>query len=92
MSNRPVQFEVCIGDSEKETILTVSYDVYKAIAGGRDSGRGLKLEPDEPACIEINYILDVDGLFVRLSKKDEERLKELINEYEWDKLQDSRKP
>lgn len=92
MPNRPVWFDICLGDSEYETTICVSYMAHKGCRGSRDGQYGLQIEPDEPPFIEIDYVVSIDGRKIELSKKEEYLLRELINEYEWDKLQDSREP
>ncbi len=64
--------------------VTVHYEAHKAHRGSTDGPGGPKLEPDEPAWIEIDYVSYDTGLgplLLQLTKPDEEMLRERIAEH-----------
>lgn len=78
---------------DEEIPVRVHYQFHRAIPGSRDGRGGLKLEPDEPAHIEIDAIERPDGLPVELSRQQEERILEEIGqaiEDEWQYAQEQR--
>ena len=52
------------GDDEIELEVTVEYTYHRPYKGSFDNG--FQLEPDEPACCEIDSVKDKDGTEVAL--------------------------
>jgi len=62
-----------IGDAD-DVPVTVHYTAHRACLGATDGRYGPKLEPDEPAWIEIDEVLDADGQPVLTSYEQEEAI------------------
>ncbi len=61
--------------------IVVSYEAHKACRGATDGPGGPKLSPDEPAWIEIDFVvLEATGHILSLSKPDADMLRERIAE------------
>ena len=65
-----------------ETPVTVHYHTSPAHKGSTDGRVGLKLEPDEPARLEIDWIEGPNGEEINLTKANENFLIENIAEHE----------
>lgn len=60
--------------------VTVHYTAYPFIAGGRDGLYGPKIEPDEPARIEIDWVGCGSGKLA-ITKEQERAIADEIGEY-----------
>ncbi len=69
---------LCLGNAEDVPVI-VHYTAHAACKGGTDGPGGPKLEPDEPAHIEIECVTTY-GYIVNLSKPDERALRDEIAE------------
>lgn len=69
---------LCLGNAD-DVPVTVHYTAHAACKGSTDGPGGPKLEPDEPAFIEIEQVT-FDGRIVNLSKPDERALRDEIAE------------
>lgn len=78
------------GEDGLETPIIVHYTPVKAYKGATDGRFGPKLEPDEPAHIEIDWVEGPDGKPITLTDEMEEALAEKIFKYEEDKADDYR--
>jgi hypothetical protein len=78
-------FKTAIEQDEIEVPIVVRYQFHRALEGSRDGYRGLKLEPDEPAHIEIYSIDRIDGLPLVLSPAEEAQISEWVGEEEADR-------
>jgi hypothetical protein len=58
--------------------IQVMYVSHRAIAGARDGRGGLKIEPDEPAHLEIECVVAADGREVTLTSQQERSMEEEI--------------
>ncbi len=68
-------------DGVEDVPVTVHYVSCPFIAGSRDGRGGLKLEPDEPAHIEIESITMPDGRNYEPTTELSKRLEEEIGEW-----------
>jgi hypothetical protein len=68
-----------------ETEITVHYNAVNAYKGATDGLYGLKIEPDEPAHIEIESVTGPDGKSIELTTAQENSLIEAIGEDEYDR-------
>jgi hypothetical protein len=74
------------GDDDHEVPVTVHYTACKARAGKREGGRGLPLEPDEPAHIEIDGVNrdDSAGEDIDITPRERAELTLAIGEHEYE--------
>jgi hypothetical protein len=74
------------GDDDHEIPVTVHYTACKARAGKREGGRGLPLEPDEPAHIEIDGVNrdDSAGEDIDITPRERADLELAIGEHEYE--------
>ncbi len=70
---------LCLGNAEDVPVI-VHYTAHAACKGGTDGPGGPKLEPDEPAFIEIDSVTTRDGYLIQLAKLDERALRDQIAE------------
>ncbi len=82
------------GDNDQEIPVTVHYTACKAIRGKREGGRGLPLDPDEPAHIEIDGVNrdDSAGEDIDITPRERENIELAICEHEWDAMCDREPP
>ena len=88
-------FKTTIGDNDQP--LWIHYKLHKAHKGRTDGRHGPKLEPDEPAYIEIELAVDADGHEVVLLPAEDARYCEKIGQWldgwqvaepEWERARD----
>lgn len=85
-------------DVEVEVSIDIQYTYYRACRGARDScggirGAGPPLEPDEPASIEIDSVVEHDmGTDIELTDSETEKFTEEIMESLADAAQDYPEP
>ena len=74
------------GDDDHEVPVTVHYTACKARTGKLEGGRGLPLEPDEPAHIEIDGVNrdDSAGEDIDISPREREELAREISDHEYE--------
>lgn len=68
-----------------ETEITIHYNAVKAYKGATDGRYGPKIEPDEPAHIEIESVVGPDGKSIELTTAQEDSIIEAIGEDEYDR-------
>ncbi len=71
-----IRYILTRGDDDREIPVTVHYTAHKARPGSREGGRGLPLEPDEPAHIEIDSVTQDDNADtdIEITKREREEL------------------
>ena len=68
-------------DGDEDVTVTVHYTAHRFIAGRTDGRGGPKLEPDEPAHIEIESVVLPDGRIYEPTSALESQLEEEIAEW-----------
>jgi len=74
------------GNDDEVINIVVSYTLFRAYKGKTDGRYGPKLEPDEPAHIEIDGVVDSQGGVIVLTIREERQIIEEICELEAEKL------
>jgi hypothetical protein len=73
-------YETTIERDDEEIKLEITYSSYAGCRGARDSlggkaGAGAQLEPDEPASIEIESVIDMEtGFDFELTRAEENKI------------------
>lgn len=85
---KTMKYTMARGDDDHEVTVIVHYTACKARAGKREGGRGLPLEPDEPAHIEIDGVNrdDSAGEDIDITPREREEITLAIGEHEWELL------
>ncbi len=71
-----IQFSFNVVRNEEDVSLTIEGTYVPRCKGATDGRYGPPIEPDEPAVIEIDSVLDEDGNEVELTEDESERAQE----------------
>jgi hypothetical protein len=69
MKTHSSTFETTLEIDEVEVELKVAYTFHPAYRGARDGRFGPPIEPDEPACVEIDSVTNKEGKEIELSEE-----------------------
>lgn len=73
------------GEDQEEVSIIVHYTSHGAIRGAREGGRGLPLEPDEPAHLEIDGVTDEHGKPLDTTLEENDDIAHSINDAVFDR-------
>lgn len=81
MRSRSSTFKTTIEIDEQEVEVNVSCTFHPAYRGARDGRWGPPIEPDEPACVEVDSVTNKDGKELELSEENEKLIQEKAEEH-----------